>query len=58
MKKNSHSCYTQNSDGTNIRIRYEKGKQFITGGTNNPFWDRKLYQNTERNRKCKKRNNS
>ena len=50
-----HSCYTRNNEGTNIRIRYEKGEQCITGGTNNSFWVRKLYQNTERNRQCKKK---
>ena len=38
-----YSCYTQNNDRTNIFIRHEKGKQCITGGTNNPFCGRKLY---------------
>ena len=51
----NHSCYTRNNEGTNIPIRYEKGGQCITGGTNNYFWVRKLYQNTERNRQCKKK---
>ena len=36
-KKNYQSCYIQNNDGTNIRIRYEKGKLCINGATNNPF---------------------
>lgn len=53
LKKNYHSCYTRINDGKFFLKRYEKGKLYITGGTNNPFWNRMLYQNTQRNRKCK-----
>lgn len=47
LKKNYHSCYTRINDGKFFLKRYEKGKLYITGGTNNPFWNRMLYQNTQ-----------
>ena len=58
MPKNSkqklyHTCFTRNNDGTRVLIDWDNGKRCIPGGTNQSFWDRKLYNELERNRKSK-----
>ena len=35
-------------------IDWDNGEQCLTGGTNDPFWDRKLYNKLMRSRKSKK----
>ena len=45
-----HNYYTRNSDGTNIETEWDKGHRYIYGGTNNPFWNRKLYNERVRHR--------
>ena len=50
-----HNCYTRNSDGANIETEWDKGHRSIYGGTNNPFWNRKLHKERVRHRNCKQR---
>ena len=46
-----HTCFTRNDDRTRVLIDWDNDKRCVTGGTNDAFWDRKLYNKLERNRK-------
>ena len=48
-----HNCYTRNHGGARIEIEWVKGEKCTYGGTNNQFWDRKIYNMRVRNRKFK-----
>ena len=49
-----HTCFTRNNDETRVLIGRDNDEQFVIGGTNDPFWDRKLYYELKRSRKSKK----
>ena len=38
-----HTCFTRNGEGTRVLINWDNGERCITGMTEDPFWDRKLY---------------
>ena len=48
-----HTCFTRNDDGTRILINLGKGEKCIMGMNEDPFWDRKLYNELKRSRKAK-----
>ena len=49
-----HTCFTRNCDGTRVLINWDNVKRCITGMTEDPFWDRKLYNEVKRSTVAKK----
>ena len=49
-----HTCFTRNDDRTRILVNLDTGKQCTLGMTEDPFWDRKLYNELKRQRIAKK----
>ena len=52
-----HTCFTRKDDRTRVLINWDNGERCITRMTEDPFWDRKLYNEIKRNRVAKKKAN-
>ena len=53
-KNLDHTCFTRNDDGTRALIDWDNGEKCIMGMTEDPFWDKKLYNELKRSRLTKK----
>ena len=53
-KGNYRTCFTRKTDGTRVSINWDNSKQCITDEINDPFWDRKFYNELKKSTKAKK----